>query len=311
MNDMVASPAFHAAWIGAADERTTDRRRPFVADGGPGLPTPLVYDVREPALRQREMNFAAKRLADMAFVSGLDWADALARLRWRGVAPTSGLDAMRDAGPRRAALAVAKASGAITIARDEAAREMRVTWSDPAQGAPVVGRAVAPLGWVAEQLAPFHSVNNYGLFAVMTTQRNEIILEGSNDGTNWLAYEFKYKPGDVQRRPAFVAPFQPRLDWQMWFAASATPQEYPWTLNLVWKLLHNDPVTLGLFAANPFPGQPPRFIRAVVYRYHFARPGDRSGRYWTRERVGLWLPPLSADNARLRSYIRASGWRLY
>jgi hypothetical protein len=96
----------------------------------------------------------------------------------------------------------------------------------------------------------------------------------------------------------------------MWFAAMGTPQEYPWTLNLIWKLLHNDRTTLGLFAGNPFPGKAPRYIRAVVYRYEFADPKNSGGYYWKREPLGLWLPPLSEDNAKLRNYIQASGWSL-
>src|SRR5262245_25554630 len=107
MNDVPglgAAPTLHPDWISDIAERTIDSRVPFVPHGRPGLPAPLVYDVREPILRQREMNFAAKRLVDMAFVSQLDWADALVRLRWRGVAPTGGLDAMPDAAARRARL---------------------------------------------------------------------------------------------------------------------------------------------------------------------------------------------------------------
>jgi len=154
---------------------------------------------------------------------------------------------------------------------------------------------LAPLGWVAEQLAPFRSVNNYGLFAVMTTQRNEIILEGSNDGTNWLAYEFKYKPGDVQRRPAFVAPFQPRLDWQMWFAALGNYQQNPWFENGCVRLLQGSPDVLALLAKNPFPGQPPRFIRAEFYNYRFTGFGERraTGAWWHREPIGEYLPAIS------------------
>ncbi len=149
MNDVPHLPAaVHPDWsTPAPTERLVDSRVPFVPHGVPGLPAPLVYDVSEPALRLRELNFAAKRLADMTFVSGLDWADALARLRWRGVPPTSGLDAMRDAGPRRAGLEAAVAVGAITMRHDPVTREVHVVWADAALGAPVAGRAVAPVGW--------------------------------------------------------------------------------------------------------------------------------------------------------------------
>ena len=154
---------------------------------------------------------------------------------------------------------------------------------------------LSPFGWVAEQLAPFRSVNNYGLFAVMTTQRNEIILEGSNDGTNWLAYEFKYKPGDLRRRPAFIAPCQPRLDWQMWFAALGSYQQNPWFVNFCVRLLQGSPDVLALLAKNPFPNQPPRFIRAQFYDYRFTGSADRhsTGAWWRREYIGEYLPPIS------------------
>jgi CubicO group peptidase (beta-lactamase class C family) len=141
------SPTLHPDWFPEATERTIDSRVPFVPRGRAGLPAPLVYDVSERALRQREMNFAAKRLVDMTFVSKLDWADALARLRWRGVAPTGGLDAMPDAGLRKARLADAFAAGAIAITPDAPARAVRVVWTDPGFGAPISGGAKAPVGW--------------------------------------------------------------------------------------------------------------------------------------------------------------------
>jgi hypothetical protein len=150
MNDspgLGTAPRLHPDWISEGAERTIDSRVPFVPRGQPGLPMPLVYDVSERALRQREMNFAAKRLVDMAFVSELDWSAALARLRWRGVAPTGGLDAMPDAAPRRSRLEAAFAAGAIAIKPDATARTVHVTWTDPGFGTPIVGEAKAPVGW--------------------------------------------------------------------------------------------------------------------------------------------------------------------
>ena len=94
----------------------------------------------------------------------------------------------------------------------------------------------------------------------------------------------------------------------MWFAAMSDAQEYPWTLHLVWKLLHNDPATLSLFAANPFAGKPPRYVRAVLYEYKFAPPGNADGAWWTRTRQGLWLPPLSIDNPELTRFLQQEGW---
>jgi hypothetical protein len=94
----------------------------------------------------------------------------------------------------------------------------------------------------------------------------------------------------------------------MWFAAMSEPSEYPWTLHLVWQLLHNDPGALSLLAGNPFPQRPPRYIRAVLYQYRFAPRGNPAGDWWTRKRLGLWLPPLSADDPGLREFLRQAGW---
>ncbi len=145
-----------------------------------------------------------------------------------------------------------------------------------------------------QRLAPLRSVNGYGLFARMTTVRNEIVIEGSADGTTWLPYEFPWKPGDVMRRPTFVAPHQPRLDWQMWFAAltpyRANPEQ--WFAHLLERLLENEPRVLALFAGNPFPHEPPRFVRAVVWEYHFSAPDDATGAWWRREWRGVYAPAI-------------------
>lgn len=139
--------------------------------------------------------------------------------------------------------------------------------------------------------------NAYGLFAVMTTQRPEIILEGSNDGQNWLPYEFKYKPGDLQRAPPVVAPHQPRLDWQMWFAALGSYASNPWFLRFIERVLTGSPEVLRLIAKNPFPDKPPRYIRAVLYDYHFTTPEEKSqdGSWWRRQPLDLYLPPATLE----------------
>lgn len=149
--------------------------------------------------------------------------------------------------------------------------------------------------WVHRQVAPLASVNNYGLFAVMTTNRMEIVIEGSTDGQTWAAYEFKHKPGALDRRPGFVAPHQPRLDWQMWFAALSTYRNNPWLINLCVRLLEGAPEVLRLLDANPFPESPPKFIRASMYAYHFTTMSERaqSGQWWKREPRGLYLPAFS------------------
>jgi predicted DCC family thiol-disulfide oxidoreductase YuxK len=143
--------------------------------------------------------------------------------------------------------------------------------------------------------APFNLVNTYGLFAVMTTSRVEIVVEGSNDGQTWQAYNFKYKPGDVARRPAWVAPYQPRLDWQMWFAALGTYRENPWFSNFMLRLLQGNPEVTALLASNPFPETPPRYIRSVAYDYHFTDWAVRraTGDWWRRESKGLYFPEVS------------------
>ena len=152
-----------------------------------------------------------------------------------------------------------------------------------------------PLALLDSQIASLRTVNSYGLFAVMTTRRNEIIVEGSDDGLTWLPYEFKYKPGDVNHRPAFVEPLQPRLDWQMWFAALGNYQDNSWFENFCERLLQGSPPVLALLQKNPFPKHPPRFIRAELYEYHFTDPAERrtTGAWWKRERTGEYLPPVA------------------
>jgi predicted DCC family thiol-disulfide oxidoreductase YuxK len=152
-----------------------------------------------------------------------------------------------------------------------------------------------PVLLLYEWLSPFRSINSYGLFAIMTTNRMEIVIEGSTDGKTWLPYEFEYKPGDVNRRPRFVAPHQPRLDWQMWFAALGTYRENPWLIHFCLRLLHGSPDVLKLLETNPFPTAPPRYIRAVAYDYHFTNFAERrkTGASWKREAKGLYLPAIS------------------
>jgi len=155
-----------------------------------------------------------------------------------------------------------------------------------------------PVVGVNYWLAPLRTVNSYGLFAVMTTERPEIIIEGSHDGITWLPYEFKYKPGDVKRRPGFVAPHQPRLDWQMWFAALGSYRQNPWLMNFCVRLLQNSPEVLALLKTNPFPEAPPHFVRAMLYDYRFTSSAERkhAADWWKRELRGEYFPPLSLRN---------------
>jgi hypothetical protein len=141
------------------------------------------------------------------------------------------------------------------------------------------------------RVEPFETINGYGAFAVMTKTRPEIILEGSRDGVTWLAYEFPYKPGRLDRRPEFVAPFQPRLDWQMWFAALADCSRSPWLFALQRHLLLGTPEVLRLFAEDPFAGAPPERLRTRVFEYRFALR-DGSDVWWTRTETGPFCPPV-------------------
>jgi len=160
---------------------------------------------------------------------------------------------------------------------------------------------------------PLDLVNTYGAFGTVGQERLNVVFEGTvdaipGDNANWKSYPYKALPVALNEQPPQVAPYQLHFDWQMWFAAMSSPDEYPWTLNLVWKLLHNDPVAIGLFAKNPFQDKPPRWIRAVLYRYSFAKPGNPDGGWWNRERVGNWLAPMSVTDPALIESLEHAGW---
>jgi hypothetical protein len=161
-----------------------------------------------------------------------------------------------------------------------------------------LARSPRVLANVYEYLEPFRMVNGYGLFREMTKDRCEIIVEGSEDGINWLPYEFKWKPGDVKRAPGWCAPHQPRLDWQMWFAALETPRQNPWFIALIFRLLQGSHDVTGLLARNPFPDQPPRYIRATFYRYRFTTADERrqTGAWWKRQELREYLPTVSLQD---------------
>jgi hypothetical protein len=144
---------------------------------------------------------------------------------------------------------------------------------------------------VLRAVEPLRIVNSYGLFAVMTTERPEIVVEGSSDGATWLAYEFPYKPGDPRRAPPIVAPHQPRLDWQMWFAALGNYQSNRWFISFMFRLLQGEPSVVRLLKHNPFPNAPPKYIRARMYQYHFTKFGQPG--WWKREERGLYFPTVS------------------
>jgi predicted DCC family thiol-disulfide oxidoreductase YuxK len=155
-----------------------------------------------------------------------------------------------------------------------------------------------PLVSLARNAAPLRSVNTYGLFAVMTTTRPEIRVEGSRDGFVWKAYDFRWKPGALNGRPRFVEPYQPRLDWQMWFAALGSYRDNPWFLSFLRKLLEGSPPVLRLLKTNPFPGSPPRYVRAVVSDYRFTRLNTlfSTGDWWRRGPIRVYCPAVSLSS---------------
>lgn len=175
----------------------------------------------------------------------------------------------------------------LSIAQTFSPARIGASWPDPVVA---VRRAVAPL----------RLVGSYGLFAVMTTTRPELIVEGSDDGETWRPYEFRWKPGDVARAPSFVAPHQPRLDWQMWFAALGTYERSPWMLSFLDRLLRGSADVSALLARNPFPDHPPTLVRVVRYEYRFTTSEERraSGAWWVRQEAGLFLPALSIESLR-------------
>ena len=147
---------------------------------------------------------------------------------------------------------------------------------------------------------PVRSINTYGLFRTMTTERPEIIVEGSLDGTTWTEYAFRWKPGELDRRPRFVQPHMPRLDWQMWFAALDPYGNQHWLRPMLDGLLANSSAVLGLLdeGGNPFPNTPPRYVRLMQYRYVFTTPDEhlRTQDWWRRELIAPLTGPVSLQN---------------
>jgi lipase maturation factor 1 len=216
--------------------------------------------------------------------------------RWRGRLPRGPVGgagagaAFRDGHVRLAAAGIIVLLSSVALVREIAGTipsARRASWADA---------VLAPV-------APFRSINGYGLFRVMTTERLEIVIEASADGTHWHEYPFRWKPGDVTRRPPFVAPHQPRLDWQMWFAALDPGSAEPWLIPLLQRLLQGEPSVTGLVGPQAWDAGPPRYVRLAYYRYHFTTAAQKraTGAWWRRELLGYLTPALSlADFARRR-----------
>lgn len=150
---------------------------------------------------------------------------------------------------------------------------------------------LAPLAEAYSRITPFRTVNGYGLFAVMTTTRREILVQGSDDGLEWKTYEFHWKPGPIDRPLPIVAPYQPRLDWQMWFASLGHIENNPWFQSLRLRLLQGSPEVLALLKTNPFPEAPPKFLRALSDDYTFTRPGEPNR--WQAKPAAIYCPEVS------------------
>jgi lipase maturation factor 1 len=159
-----------------------------------------------------------------------------------------------------------------------------------ARGAPLPASPVVAL-------EPFRIANQYGLFAVMTRGRYEIEFQGSNDGQNWVAYPFGHKPQALNEPPGIYAPYQPRFDWNLWFASLGQWRDYPIVANTEVRLLTNDKEVLSLFAGNPFGQQPPKQVRAVLWQYWFTTTAEKraTGLWWRRQFLGLYAPALELE----------------
>jgi hypothetical protein len=185
----------------------------------------------------------------------------------------------------------------------------------------VIGVGILSVGPVLNMLSPgqamnasfepLHLVNTYGAFGSVGKERFEVILEATesrelNEETEWRELELPCKPGDVTRAPCLISPYHYRLDWQMWFAAMSRIEDEPWLVHLIYKLLQGDPGVRELFSKDPLNGRKPAFVRAELYRYAFAPPGE-GGAWWTRTRAGTYLRPVAADDEELLVYLRAQG----
>lgn len=146
-------------------------------------------------------------------------------------------------------------------------------------------------------LDPFRVANRYGLFGRMTWKRYEIEFQGSDDGTNWSVYGFRNKPQELAEAPRIYAPYQPRFDWNLWFASLGEWRDNPWVLRCEQLLLVNDRDVLSLFASNPFPNHPPKQVRAVLWQYWFTDLATKraTGNWWRREYLGLYAPSLERE----------------
>lgn len=147
---------------------------------------------------------------------------------------------------------------------------------------------------VLDWIQPFHIINRYGIFAIMTTERYEVVIEGSEDGETWKEYTFYYKPSELNRRPRRISPFQPRIDWQAWFLPFTGYEEEVWFQNFLYHLLVGNKDVLSLIRHNPFPETPPKYVRALLYLYEFTdfKTKKETGNWWQRRFICSYSPTL-------------------
>jgi hypothetical protein len=163
---------------------------------------------------------------------------------------------------------------------------------------PFAHKHLPAVGALTRAINPLLIVNPYGLFITTTTTRPELVIQGSDDNLHWRDYALPYYPGPVARAPSWNIPHQPRLDWQMWFAAYGNATDNPWLIALLQALLEAQPQVMSLMGPNPFPDHPPHAVRIALYDYRFADPAiqARTGQWWTRRETGLYFPPVSLDD---------------
>jgi hypothetical protein len=180
---------------------------------------------------------------------------------------------------------------------------------------PVIANMISARQIMNTSFNSLHLVGTYGAFGSITRPRYEVIVEGTEDDgalptARWREYQFKAKPGALDYRPPQIAPYHLRLDWVMWFAAMSDYRDYPWFVNFVAKLLEGDAAVLGLLRENPFPGHPPRYVRATLYEYHFTTSEERrrTGNWWKRTLTRPYFPAVSLETPGFRRILEAQGW---
>lgn len=174
---------------------------------------------------------------------------------------------------------------------------------------PIVTNLLSSKQSMNRSFDPLRLVNTYGAFGSVGKTRPELIIQGLDETGIWREYEFKCKPGSIDRRPCWISPYHYRLDWLVWFAAMSGEKQRSvgrdtWLLHLVWKLLHNDENILPLLAETPFPQKPPQAIKILVYQYEYSYDEN----WWKREYMHTWISPLTKESPQLLEFIEKQGW---